>query len=195
MAKIIGLTGGIAMGKSTATAHILSRGFKVVDTDKIVHELQAKDSKLYKILVAHFGRGILDPILGEINRKTLNRIAFKENRLEELTEVQMPTIKAEIRKRIAELSKTEKVIFLDAATLFENDLDELCDEIWTIHCSESNQINRLKKRNKLNRTGAIKRIKSQMRAYERIYRADKVISNNQSVKSFLKEVNKLLSKL
>ena len=76
MTKIIGITGGIAMGKSTVSKHIQQKGFEVIDADKIVHELQAKGKKLYKILVEEFGEEILIPETGEIDRKTLSEIAF-----------------------------------------------------------------------------------------------------------------------
>ena len=159
MAKIIGITGGIAMGKSTVSKHIQQKGFEVIDADKIVHELQAKGKKLYKILVEEFGEEILIPETGEIDRKTLSEIAFKKpESLKRIVEIQHEAIELEIISRLnkARNSKAE-FAFFDCALLFENQYEKLCDEVWTVFCSKEKQIERLKARNNLTEEEALLR--------------------------------------
>jgi dephospho-CoA kinase len=197
MTKIIGITGGIAMGKSTVSAHIRQKGFEVIDADKIVHELQAKGGKLYKILVEEFGEEILIPETGEINRKTLSEIAFKKpESLKRIVEIQHEAIELEIISRLnkARNSKAE-FAFFDCALLFENEYEKLCDEVWTVFCSKEKQIERLKARNNLTEEEALLRIESQIDPIIRNFRSKKVIPNHDSKEELIKKIDELLSKL
>ena len=197
MAKIIGITGGIAMGKSTVSKHIKQKGFEVIDADKIVHELQAKGKKLYKILVEEFGEEILIPETGEIDRKTLSEIAFKKpESLKRIVEIQHEAIELEIISRLnkARNSKAE-FAFFDYALLFENEYEKLCDEVWTVFCSKEKQIERLKARNNLTEEEALLRIESQIDPIIRNFRSKKVIPNHDSKEELIKKIDELLSKL
>ena len=197
MAKIIGITGGIAMGKSTVSAHIRQKGFEVIDADKIVHELQAKEGKLYKILIEEFGEKILIPETGEIDRKILGRIAFeKPESLRRIAEMQNETIELEIISRLnnARSSKAE-CVFFDCALLFENEYEKLCDEVWTVFCSKEKQIERLKSRNNLTEKEALARIESQIDPIIRNFRSKKVIPNHDSKEDLIEKIDELLSKL
>lgn len=197
MAKIIGITGGIAMGKSTVSAHIRQKGFEVIDADKIVHKLQAKGEKLYKILVEEFGEKILIPETGEIDRKILGRITFeKPESLRRIAEMQNETIELEIISRLnnARSSKAE-FAFFDCALLFENEYEKLCDEVWTVFCSKEKQIERLKSRNNLTEKEALARIESQIDPIIRNFRSKKVIPNHDSKEDLIEKIDELLSKL
>ena len=197
MAKIIGITGGIAMGKSTVSAHIRQKGFEVIDADKIVHKLQAKGEKLYKILVEEFGEKILIPETGEIDRKILGRITFeKPESLRRIAEMQNETIELEIISRLnnARSSKAE-FAFFDCALLFENEYEKLCDEVWTVFCSKEKQIERLKSRNNLTEKEALARIGSQTDPIIRNFRSKKVIPNHSSKEELIEKVDELLSEL
>lgn len=197
MAKIIGITGGIAMGKSTVSVYIRKKGFEVIDADKIVHELQAKGGKLYKILIEEFGEKILIPETGEIDRKILGRIAFeKPENLKRITEIQRETIELEIISRINNARNSKaKFAFFDCALLFENRYEKLCDEVWTVFCSKEKQIERLKARNNLTEEEALVRIKSQIDPITRNFRSKKVIPNHGSKEELIEKVDELLSKL
>lgn len=197
MAKIIGITGGIAMGKSTVSKHIQQKGFEVIDADKIVHKLQAKGEKLYKILVEEFGEKILIPETGEIDRKILGRITFeKPESLRRIAEMQNETIELEIISRLnnARSSKAE-FAFFDCALLFENEYEKLCDEVWTVFCSKEKQIERLKSRNNLTEKEALARIGSQTDPIIRNFRSKKVIPNHSSKEELIEKVDELLSEL
>lgn len=197
MAKIIGITGGIAMGKSTVSKHIKQKGFEVIDADKIVHEFQAKGGKLYKILVEEFGEKILIPETGEIDRKILRKIAFKKpENLKRITEIQRETIELEIISRINNARNSKaKFAFFDCALLFENRYEKLCDEVWTVFCSKEKQIERLKARNNLTEEEALLRIESQIDPIIRNFRSKKVIPNHDSKEELIKKIDELLSKL
>ena len=197
MAKIIGITGGIAMGKSTVSKHIKQKGFEVIDADKIVHEFQAKGGKLYKILVEEFGEKILIPETGEIDRKILRKIAFKKpENLKRITEIQRETIELEIISRINNARNSKaKFAFFDCALLFENRYEKLCDEVWTVFCSKEKQIERLKARNNLTEEEALLRIESQIDPIIRNFRSNKVIPNHDTKEELIKKIDELLSKL
>ena len=197
MTKIIGITGGIAMGKSTVSAHIRQKGFEVIDADKIVHELQAKGGKLYKILVEEFGEEILIPETGEINRKILGKIAFeKPENLKRIAEIQHETIELEIISRINNARNSKaKFAFFDCALLFENRYEKLCDEVWAVFCSKEKQIEWLKARNNLIEEEALARIESQIDPIIRNFRSKKVIPNHSSEEELIEKVDELLSKL
>jgi dephospho-CoA kinase len=197
MTKIIGITGGIAMGKSTVSAHIRQKGFEVIDADKIVHELQAKGGKLYKILVEEFGEEILIPETGEINRKILGKIAFeKPENLKRIAEIQHETIELEIISRINNARNSKaKFAFFDCALLFENRYEKLCDEVWAVFCSKEKQIEWLKARNNLIEEEALARIESQIDPIIRNFRSNKVIPNHSSKEELIKKVDELLSEL
>lgn len=197
MAKIIGITGGIAMGKSTVSKHIKQKGFEVIDADKIVHEFQAKGGKLYKILVEEFGEKILIPETGEIDRKILGKIAFeKPENLKRIAEIQHETIELEIISRINNARNSKaKFAFFDCALLFENRYEKLCDEVWAVFCSKEKQIEWLKARNNLIEEEALARIESQIDPIIRNFRSNKVIPNHSSKEELIKKVDELLSEL
>ena len=185
------------MGKSTVSAHIRQKGFEVIDADKIVHKLQAKGEKLYKILVEEFGEKILIPETGEIDRKILGRITFeKPESLRRIAEMQNETIELEIISRLnnARSSKAE-FAFFDCALLFENEYEKLCDEVWTVFCSKEKQIERLKSRNNLTEKEALARIGSQTDPIIRNFRSKKVIPNHSSKEELIEKVDELLSEL
>ncbi|WP_105197390.1 dephospho-CoA kinase, partial [Streptococcus suis] len=79
MAKIIGLTGGIASGKSTVTAFLREQGYPIIDADAVVHELQAKGGKLYQILLKEFGQDILSDD-GNLDRAKLGQAVFADSK-------------------------------------------------------------------------------------------------------------------
>ena len=111
MEKIIGITGGIASGKSTVTEFLRQKGFQVVDADAVVHQLQKPGGRLYRILVDHFGEEVLIDN-GELNRPILaSRIFSNLKELEWSKETQGQIIREELGSLRDKLSKTEDVFF------------------------------------------------------------------------------------
>ena len=121
MTKVIGLTGGIASGKSTITDFLRRQGYPVIDADQVVHELQAKGGKLYQVLVAEFGNSILTAE-GDLDRKKLGQAVFENAGLRaRLSLLQDKIIREELLARRDALKQTEDVIFMDIPLLYEAD--------------------------------------------------------------------------
>lgn len=196
MAIIIGLTGGIAMGKSTVSAHLKERGFEVIDADQIVHDLQKKGGALYEILVSELGEEILDPTSREIDRKALSAMAFGDLEiLAKISKIQKPLIDITIIEEIQRARFGEKTTFFDCALLFENNFNQLCDEIWTLHTYTNIQRERLMARNNLSWQEAQSRIKQQLDSFVRNSFSHKVISNNGTREELLEKVDALIADL
>lgn len=196
MAKIIGLTGGIAMGKSTVSAHLKEKGFTVIDADQIVHDLQKKGGALYEILVSELGEEILNPTSGEIDRKALSAMAFGDLEiLAKFSKIQKPLIDKTLIEEIEKARSGEKTTFFDCALLFERKFNKFCDEVWALYTSPEVQIERLMARNNLSRKEALSRIKSQMKSFQRNVFSNKIIENNGTREELLEKVDALIADL
>lgn len=196
MAKIIGLTGGIAMGKSTVSAHLKEKGFEVIDADQIVHDLQKKGGALYEILVSEFGEEILEPTSREIDHKALGAMAFGDLEiLAKIVEIQKPLIDKTLIEEIQKARNGEKTTFFDCALLFERKFNKFCDEVWALYTSPEVQIERLMARNNLSRKEALSRIKSQMKSFQRNVFSDRIIDNNGTREELLEKVDALIADL
>ncbi|MCF8002248.1 MAG: dephospho-CoA kinase [Halanaerobiales bacterium] len=186
---IIGLTGGIATGKSTVSKILKDLNIKVIDADKIAHNvLEYEDVK--KEIKETFGNKVLNEN-GEIDRKKLGKIVFKENqKLKKLESITHPKILEIIDNKLKE-SKSELIV-LDAPLLFESSLDGKVDEIWVVYASEETQISRLRSRDNLNKKEALDRINSQMDIDTKVNKADIVINNEGTIEALEKKVKKLI---
>ncbi|MDO4635001.1 MAG: dephospho-CoA kinase [Streptococcus sp.] len=175
--KVIGLTGGIASGKTTVANYLTERGFPVIDADAVVHELQKKDGKLYRILVEFFGLDILQDDL-EINRQKLADLIFSlPDGLELSSKLQDTIIRQELWKKKEELLKKYDIIFLDIPLLFEKHFEKWFDIVVLVYVPESIQCQRLMIRNHLSEIDAKVRISSQLSIEEKKHLSDVVIDN------------------
>lgn len=190
---ILGLTGGIASGKST-TAHIFENlGAKVVDADEIAHETIRIGTKAWKKIVGYFGKSILNED-SSINRTELGKIVFadKEKR-QELEEIVHPVVIKTIKKKIKELSISNfqfSTVIIDVPLLIEADLTSLVDKLIVVSAWRQTQIRRLKKNGLKGSTAKI-RIDSQMPLKEKIKLADYVVRNNGSLKELERQVERI----
>ena len=161
---IIGLTGGIASGKSTVVEIIKDAGYKVIDADQLVHDMQVKGGRLYQALLDWLGDGILLPN-GELNRPKLGQLIFSSEEMRyQSAEIQGKIIREELAAKRDCLAKEEDVFFMDIPLLFENDYQDWFDQIWLVAVSPQVQGQRLMKRNHLSAEEAGMRIASQMPA-------------------------------
>lgn len=189
---IIGLTGGIATGKSTVSKTLQDLNITVIDADKIAHDVLKREDVKQKI-VNKFGHSVLDPE-GNINRKKLGQIVFDhKKKLRELEEITHPKILDIIKERIDNFDKQELIV-LDAPLLFETSLDDIVDESWVIYTSQETQIKRLKSRDGLDREEALKRIEAQMPLAKKKQKADILIENEGSIQELKDKINKLVEK-
>lgn len=192
--KIIGLTGGIASGKSTVSNYLILKGLDVIDADLISREIYQIGEKAYKIVVDVFGKGILNEDL-TINRKKLGQIVFSNNeQLKKLNEITHPIIFEKIKKRVYEINKMNKrVCIIDAALLFESNWYNICDIKWLVYVDKITQIKRLIERDKISEEDAVKRINAQMPIEEKIKLADFIINNSGDLRYTYEQVDILLN--
>ena len=194
MAKIIGITGGIASGKSTVTNYLRQKGYQVIDADQVVHELQAKGGKLYQALVNWLGSAILNEA-GELDRPKLSQLIFSsQENLAKSSRLQNDIIRQELANRRDQLAKIEETFFMDIPLLFEQDYADWFDEVWLVDVSKGTQLERLMARNNLSQEEAQQRIAAQLSLAEKRQRAEIVIDNNGALSNTLKQLQALLDK-
>ena len=175
----IGLTGGIASGKSTVSAMLKELGAYIIDADEIAREIVMPQKPAWHDIIDHFGMEILLPD-GRINREMLGGKIFKDKMERQYLEgVTHPYIKDEIEKRIDHArSIGERVIVLDIPLLFESGWVTMVDAIWVVYVEYEIQLSRLINRNQLTLQQAQERIAAQMSLDEKVKQADVVITNN-----------------
>jgi len=188
--NIIGLTGGIATGKSTVSKILIDRGYEVIDADAVARELQVKGSPLLAELVNAFGSTILDED-GNLIRGILGSVVFTDEQARiTVDHIFRPAVRAEFEQRIAK--SNAKVLFLDVPLLFEAEFDDMTTANVVIKTSKQTQLERLMKRNDLTQAEAEARINAQMSIDEKVARADYVIDNDGALQDLIKQVEKFL---
>jgi len=194
--KVLGITGGIATGKTTVSKILKRYDGYLISADDIAHRIILPKKKAYKKIVKQFGKEILNKNL-TINRKKLADIIFKKKKLRKILEnITHPeiikTIKKEIKK--AKKGKKYKFIILEAPLLFEAKISNLADLIIVVACSKKTQIKRLIKKG-FSKQSAENRISSQIPLSKKIKQADIVIYNEKNLKLLRKNVKKILNYL
>jgi dephospho-CoA kinase len=180
--RVIGLTGGIAAGKSTIAQILAELGAVVIDADKVGHEAYRRGTEAWRALVDHFGEGILGPD-GEIDRRKLGAIVFADpDQRKALQDIVWPRMKEMIRQRLAELCAAGvRVAVIEAAVLIEAGWTDLVDEVWVVQVPEEVALRRLVARNNLSEADARARIRAQLSNAERAAHADVIIDNSGTV--------------
>ncbi|HQA07833.1 MAG TPA: dephospho-CoA kinase [Syntrophomonadaceae bacterium] len=198
--KIIGLTGGIASGKSTVARTLRELGATVIDADEIAHSVIEPGKPAWEDIVKKFGSHILKPDQ-TIDREKLGAIVFNDPELlQELNQITHPRIAEQFKHMIRTLrnQQSDTILFMEVPLLYETHLERICDEVWVVWVDEETQIQRLMKRDNLLREDAIKRIDAQMSLDEKARRADLVIDNRFSVEetiaSATRYYNEILNK-
>ena len=179
--RVIGLTGGIACGKSTVSARLAERGAVIVDGDRISRRLTAADGPALPEIRAAFGDGVFQAD-GSLDRKALGSRVFSDDaERRRLNGIMQPLILAEIgRETEAARAAGAAVCVLDMPLLFEEGLDRLCDETWCVWLPREIQLRRLTERDGLTAAEAEARIDSQLPTDEKAARADRVLDNSGS---------------
>lgn len=177
MPKVIGLTGGIASGKSTVSELLSVFGFKVVDADKAAREAVKKGSKGLAQVREVFADEAIDEN-GEMNRRYMGDLVFNhpEKRLE-LNAIIHPIVRDIMEEEKQEYLKQGYNVIMDIPLLFENELENTVDEVWVVYTSESIQMDRLMQRNNLSLEDAKARVYSQISIDKKSRMADHVIDN------------------
>ena len=195
--KVIGITGGIASGKSTVTDILIAEDFKVIDADKIANEVVQIGKPAYVEIVKTFGTEILELDLN-INRKKLGQLVFNDSTtLKKLNTIVHPRIFEEIVYSIDKYCKNESVIFLDVPLLIEEldnfkSYDVNLDEIWLVYIEREEQLKRLMNRDKFNYEEALARINSQMPLELKRDHATVIVDNNREIEVLKMQVKNLI---
>ncbi|MCM0598520.1 dephospho-CoA kinase [Periweissella fabalis] len=192
--KIIGLTGGIATGKSTVSKYLADKNIPIIDADIIARQVVMPDRPLLAELVAYFGTNILLPN-GALNRAALGEIVFNDSKqLKILNKMMDPAIRQAIKQRIKELKLAGyQLVCLDAPTLFEANYESTVDYIVVVYVSPAIQISRLILRDKLSMKAANKRIQAQISIEDKRKMADYVIDNQGELDETYRQVDHLLT--
>lgn len=195
MGKIIGITGGIASGKSTVTEFLRQKGFQVVDADAVVHQLQKPGGRLYQVLVEHFGEKILLEN-GELNRPLLASLIFSNPEEQEWSKrTQGEIIREELAALRNQFAQTEALFFMDIPLLFEQNYASWFDETWLVYVNRDVQLERLMKRDQISKEAAESRLNSQWSLERKISLSSHSLDNNGNQEQLIAQVVQLLEEM
>ncbi|MGZ0086683.1 dephospho-CoA kinase [Caldibacillus thermoamylovorans] len=182
MVLTIGLTGGIASGKSTVSAMMRQLGLPVIDADEAARAVVRPGEDAYRQIVAAFGPGILQKN-GDIDRAKLGAIVFRdEAERTKLNAIVHPAVRRRMLAEKEELVRAgAKTIVLDIPLLFESGLTDWVDKVLVVFVDEETQLRRLMARNGFTKEEALARIRAQWPLAEKVKRADAVLDNNGTI--------------
>ena len=178
MKRVIGVTGGIASGKSNVCSVLKDLGYPVIDADEISFNLSKKGMPIYKAIRESFGDDYLMED-GEIDRKKLGKLIFKNSAAKLiLNQISHPIILDEMKRQIGEYK--DGLVFVEVPLLYEAKLEGLCDKVICVFLSKKLQVERLIEREGIDEDYALAKIHSQMDLYMKKSLADYVIDSKGS---------------
>lgn len=191
---VIGLTGGIASGKSTVSSYLRERGIPLLDADAVAYELSEPEGPIWRCFVEHFGRGILAED-GTLQRDAIAQRVFGNAQEKAwLDAASHPLIQEVLRERMEEYRRAgAAVVVLDIPLLFETGWDRLVDVVWVVYVNAATQLLRLRERNGYDEETARRRIAAQMSLEEKKQRADVIVDNNGSQEAARLQVDAALA--
>ncbi|WP_342555217.1 dephospho-CoA kinase [Paenibacillus sp. FSL R7-0652] len=192
----IGLTGGIATGKSSVSAYLASKGALLIDADVIAREVMEPGHPVLAAAVQRFGQAILHED-GTLDRKKLGSIVFQHpEERKALEAITHPAIRKEMRERAAayELKHPDKLVVSDIPLLYESGLEDGFTEIMVVYVPRAVQLERLMNRDQMSKADAEARIAAQMDIERKRERADIVIDNSGSWSETEKQLESFLTR-
>lgn len=191
MTLLVGLTGGIASGKSTVSKMFAQRGAKIVDADQIARQVVEPGTIGLQEVVKAFGTDILKE--GELDRKALGRIVFQDEKARKrLNQIVHPLIRKEMLRQTRQYEEAgEWIVIWDVPLLFESQLTDWVKKVIVVYVSQEVQLERLQKRDHLSKKEALERIHAQLPIEEKRKKADYVIDNQESLTSTERQVDRL----
>jgi dephospho-CoA kinase len=196
----VGLTGGVACGKSTVAKMFADLGANIVDADTIAHELYRPGQEVLQELVKHFGAEILKPD-GELDRAKLATLVFDGGRVEELNKVVHPAVIRQQNQWMRKLGKKDPyaVAIVEAALILEAGVKDHFDRIMVVTCKPAQKVARFAQRMGMSedaaRADVERRTKAQLPDEEKARRADFVIDNSGPVEETRHQVQRIYSEL
>ena len=195
MTMIIGLTGGIATGKSTVAQMFIDSEIPLIDADTIAHEVMERGTPVHQQIVDTFGDDVLMST-GHIHRPRLAEMVFNDAvKREKLNKIVHPAVLEEIEYLLSKMDDDVPLVVLDVPLLFEAKVNRRCDRVIVVSTDTDIQLERLMKRDDLSEHDALKRIASQMPLEEKVALADYVIDNSHSVIDTKKQFKYILNQL
>jgi phosphopantetheine adenylyltransferase/dephospho-CoA kinase len=193
---IIGLTGGIASGKSTVARFFRDRDVPVVDADILGHRTYEPGSDTYAAVVAAFGEDLVAPD-SSIDRRVLGGKVFgRPDELKRLTDIVWPGIRKLAGETFSGLETAgNQLCVLEAAVMFEAGWEDLVDEIWVVVVEPDIAVKRLAERNGLDEPAARARLASQLSNAERVARSHTVIENNGTLEDLERRIRQAWDEL
>jgi dephospho-CoA kinase len=194
---LVGLTGGVATGKSTVAKMFKRCGAILIDADKLAREVVEPGKPAWRAIVKQFGKTVLNQNRS-LDRQALGSIVFhnpkKRRQLERIIHPRVAREQQRLVRRIAK-GKPRAVVIYEVPLLFEAGVDKRVDKILVVTADRNTQIARLKKRNGLSRAEALRRIRSQMPLAKKIQQADHVLNGTLPRPSLRKQVGQLFRNL
>lgn len=191
---IIGLTGGIASGKTTASQYLAQKGLAIIDADTIAREVVALGTPGLEAIRGAFGPAFFTED-GTLNRKALGKYVFSDPvALETLNNITHPLILQSVEQKLAEIrcQETHPWGILDAALFFELCLQRYVDEVWLLDVDRDVQIERLCARDGMSAEEAEKRVGSQMSIERKRKLADRILHNNGAPEALYAQLDRYL---
>lgn len=195
--KIIGLTGGIGSGKSTASAYLKQKGCLLIDADKISQSLTEKGSPYLEILRETFGEAFFSAE-GELDRKKLGRLVFAEP--EQKKKLEKIITDAVIKITLDRMEKLKKegfkgIAILDAPLLFECGMQAYTDESWLVAAEPETVIERVKARDEMNEADIKSRMENQMPLAKKKALADRILDNSEDLPHLYRQLDREMDRL
>ena len=200
----IGLTGGIATGKSSVGRYLAAQGIPVLDADRFAHDALAPGSEGETAVLQRYGARVSTrnespkqnpKDANRINRRALSSIVFnKPDERQWLEELVHPYVRTCFDEALVQL-RDEPIVVLMVPLLFEANLTALCSEIWVVHCRPEQQLERLQLRNEISKKEAIARVEAQWPIEKKLSLSDTAINNSGTQKNTMLQVDKALKHL
>lgn len=193
MKRVIGITGGIASGKSNVCNILREQGYTIIDADEISKTLSKKGGICYEAILRAFGPEYLDKE-DEINRPKLGKLIFSNSAAKHvLNQATHPFVLEEIKKKIGQAP--DDLVFVDIPLLFEAKFEHLCDKIICVFVKKKIQVERLMARDGIGEDYALEKIHSQMDLYMKKTLADYVIDSEGSFEETKKQVLEIIKRI
>ncbi|MBM7624620.1 dephospho-CoA kinase [Sporohalobacter salinus] len=175
---LIGLTGGIASGKSTVSDILKDIGVSVIDADLIAREIVKPGKIAWQKIIDTFGKEVLLPNQ-ELNRERLGQIIFDDPEArKKIDQITHPEIVKKIKKRVGQLQdQGEEIIVVDIPLLIEVGMVDFFDEIWVVYVSRETQLERLMSRDGIDHQTAVNKVEAQMSLEKKKEYADRLVIN------------------
>ncbi|WP_096189691.1 dephospho-CoA kinase [Evansella halocellulosilytica] len=195
MVMIIGLTGGIATGKSTVAKMMREKGLPIIDADLISRQVVEPGEKAYKEIVKTFSKSILNENL-TIDRKKLGAMIFNDkSKRERLNNIVHPAVREEMKQKAKRyLESGNETVVMDIPLLVESKLHHMVDRVLLVYIPEELQLERLLKRDNAGKEDALNRIQSQIPIEEKKTEADEIIYNDGTLQNTKEQLERILTK-